>query len=166
MFGRVRQWVIFWAALTGLAGGVLAATGIGSDPTRIASRGYLPSVGPVPLRIRVPETPSTNLVHMPLPPVEPEPVITATPSEQIAAAKPAPPPRPAAPSPNTNAPVQTEPLGTPPTADPLISPQMLLKYFSHTTNGPASGVVAPMDFTPPASARPVSGSATYSTGPN
>ena len=49
--------------------------------------------------------------------------------------------------------------------EPMVSPQMLLKYFNRTTNGISSAVTAPMEFAPPTPARPPSSTATYSTNP-
>ena len=46
--------------------------------------------------------------------------------------------------------------------DPRISSQMLLKFFTPSTNGPAAGVVAPLEFAPPSPPKPPSSTATYS----
>lgn len=161
----MRHWAIVGAALPGLAVGVLADTGLEPEVSHWYSRAYLPTVGPVALRFRAPEQPATNLVRMPLPPPQPEPAITLPPPDEPVAKKTAPPPAAAPQTTNQPAP-PPEPPVAPAVGDPMISPQMLLKYFNHSTNGPSSGIIAPMNFAPPADAKPASGSATYSTNPN
>ena len=160
MFGRLRHWAVVGAVFTGLVCGVWAAPG------------YLPAVGPAALRFRPAAPSGTNLVRMPLPPPDVPAVAPTTLFTNAAAeteAKPA--PTAAAPSSApliftaTNTPPQPEanPLGS----EPLISPQMLLKYFNRPTNGAGTGIIAPVDFAPPAPApaHPRSSTATYSTGP-
>jgi hypothetical protein len=61
MFGRLRHWAEVGVAVTGLAFGVSAAPG------------YLPVVGPVPLRFRPAAQDAANLIRMPLPPSDPSP---------------------------------------------------------------------------------------------
>ena len=56
MFGSWRHWAAVGAVFASPAFGVLAAPG------------YLPVVGPVPLRFRPAAPPATNLVIIPLPP--------------------------------------------------------------------------------------------------
>lgn len=157
MFGRWRHWAGAGVALASLAFGVSATPG------------YLPAVGPVPLRFRPAAQSVTNLVRMPLPPPDlppPEPSTPSTPA--IPSTAPAPskqPPSvlPAASLPPTNAPV--EPNAVPSGSEPMISPQMLLRYFNRSTNGVGAGVIAPLQFAPPASTTPPSSTATYSTDP-
>jgi len=161
MFGRLRHWAEGGAALLGLAFAVSA------------SPGYLPAVGPAPLRFRPAAPPAANLVIMPLPPPDPPP--SAPPS-----AASIPPPAAAAQA-KTNAPAAgpasapvlltatnnpAAPEAAPPGSDPKISPQMLLKYFTPSTNGVSGGTIAPLDFAPPPAAKPPSSTATFSTQPN
>lgn len=47
----------------------------------------------------------------------------------------------------------------------VVSPQMLLKFFNKGTNGAATSVTVPLDFTPPRPAEPSNSKASYSTGP-
>lgn len=152
MLDRLRHWAGAGAVLTGLAFGVSAAPG------------YLPVVGPVPLRFRPAAHSETNLLIMPLPPPDPTPDFPlSTPSTPSA------PPATPAPAPSTaSLPATNTPAG--PDADaaatePKISTQMLLRYFSRSTNGAAGGIIAPVDFAPPAAAVPPSSTATYSTEP-
>ena len=161
MFGRLRHWAEGGAALLGLAFAVSA------------SPGYLPAVGPAPLRFRPAAPPAANLVKMPLPPPDPPPAAppsaAATPSAaagtQANTAAPA-----AAPSSATVLLTATNnpaaPEAAAPGSDPRISPQMLLRYFTPSTNGPAGGIIAPLDFAPPVAPKPASSTATYSTQPN
>jgi hypothetical protein len=128
-----------------------------------ASPGYLPCIGPASLRFRPVPAPVTNQFVLPAPEPLPEPAAIA-PKPEIPT-PPAPvivPPEPAA---VTNQ-VSSAPAGSPP-PDEVVSPQMLLRYFSKSTNGTSSGIIAPMDFTPPKAVDPASSSskATYSTGP-
>ncbi len=160
MFGRLRHWAEVGAALLGLAFGVSA------------NPGYLPVIGPAALRFR-PAAPSVaDLVRMPLPPPDPPPstprsapstppaaVVTASKTAPPAAAPSSAPVLPAA----TNSP--TGPDASPSGSEPMISPQMLLKYFNRSTNGTVGGVIAPVDFAPPAGSKPASSTATYSTQP-
>jgi hypothetical protein len=44
----------------------------------------------------------------------------------------------------------------------VVSPQMLLKYFNKSTNGNTTGVIAPIQFSPPQSIGAPSSTATYS----
>jgi hypothetical protein len=153
----MRHWVVAGTALPVLAFSVLA------------SAGYLPVVGPVPLRFRQPALPATNLVRMTLPPPETEPATASIPDNAEAKkTAPAPNPPPAAPPPAASPTVATnpaEPAATP-ASEPMISPQMLMKYFNRSTNGVSGGILAPVDFAPPAPAKPPSSTATYSTNPD
>lgn len=154
-FGRLRHWAMAGAVISGLAMRVLAIPG------------YLPAVGPANLRFLPEARPATNLAAIALPPPVEEPDSQPPPAE-VAASPPAPSAPPAAPPPETNSPVSLSPLppAAAPMTDPMISPQMLLKYFNRSTNGAAGGVIAPMEFAPPSSAKPPSSTATYSTSPN
>ena len=159
MFGRLRHWAEAGAVFAGLALGVSAAPG------------YLPAVGPVPLRFRPTPPPAEALVQMPLPPPDPPSPAPDIPSPLSAAANTATNKTPPAASPSsvpviataTNGPAQ--PDANPSGSEPRISPQMLLRYFSRSTNGAAGGMMAPVDFAPPAAATPPSSTATYSTEP-
>ena len=158
MIGRLRHWAGVGAVLTGLVCGVSATPG------------YLPAVGPAALRFRPAAPSGTNLIRMPLPPPDVPASSPSTASTNTAAdteAKPAPTAANASSAPltftATNAPPQPEATGF--GAEPLISPQMLLKYFNRSTNGTGVGIIAPVDFAPPAPAPPRSSTATYSTGP-
>jgi hypothetical protein len=160
MFARWRHWAAVGAVFAGLACGVLAAPG------------YLPVIGPVPLRYRPAAQPATNLVFIPLPPPDPP----STPPDLA----PAPPARPAAADTDTRKTPPAEPApsatltnmvssdpagqnGVSSASAPLISPQMLLRYFNRPTNGATGGIIAPVDFAPPAPATRPSSTATYST---
>jgi len=154
MSARLRHWAGAGAVFAGLAFGVSAAPG------------YLPVVGPVALRFRPAAPPATNLVHMPLPPPDPPSSISSDfatpPAPPAPSAKPAPAPAPAS-LPATNAPA--EPDANPSASESKVLPQMLLRYFSRATNGAGGGIIAPVDFAPPAAASPPSSTATYSTEP-
>jgi hypothetical protein len=155
MFGRLRHWAEVGAALPVLAFAVSAGPG------------YLPVVGPAPLRFRADLPPAANVVKMPLPPPEPSPAAptsaatapTASADLQTNAAPAAAPVLLTA----TNTPVTSE--AAPGSSEPRISPEMLLRFFTPSTNRPASGVIAPLDFAPPATAKPPSSTATYSVQP-
>jgi hypothetical protein len=156
MFGRLRHWAEAGAALLGLAFAVSAGPG------------YLPAVGPAPLRFRTDPPPATNVVKMPLPPPDPPPSTSAVATDTQTNAAPA---TPAAAAPSaapvlltaTNSPVT--PDAAPASSEPKISPEMLLKFFTPSTNRPSGEVIAPLDFAPPATAKPASSTATYSTQP-
>jgi hypothetical protein len=160
MFGSWRHWAAVGAVFAGLACGVLAAPG------------YLPVVGPVPLRYRPAAQPATNLVYIPLPPPDPPsttPDLPPAPPETAAVAdtetKTTASAAPAPSTAQTNA-VWGDPAGqngASSASAPLISPQMLLRFFNRPTNGAAGGIIAPVDFAPPAPATPPSSTATYST---
>jgi hypothetical protein len=159
MFGSWRHWAAVGAASAGLASGVLAAPG------------YLPAVGPVPLRFRVAAQPVTNLLVIALPSPEPPSApldeVIAAPLAASTATNKAPPVAPPSSTVQTNL-VPGGPTGANgglPGAEPLISPQMLLRFFNRSTNGAVGGIIAPVDFAPPAVATPLSSSATYSTDP-
>jgi len=121
-----------------------------------AGAGYLPEAGPAPLRFRVlPTPPPTNRVSQPVPP--PVSVKLPSPTSPTSPTPPGP-----APVPATNAPAPVEynardsgAIGTPATpSDGVISPQMLIKYFTSSTNGTGKIAVTPVGFTPPTVAVP------------
>ena len=155
MFGRIHQLLPALVGFLGVA-------------TAWADTGYLPQTGPMPLRFRVPPPPVAEHVRAPVAP---------PPSAPIALPPPPMPPAPpvasnAAPA-NivmpvvpTNGPAlefeAREPvIGPGPAAAPdgVISPQMLIKYFTTPailgTNAAGMGVVAPVGFTPPPVTTPV-----------
>jgi len=147
-----------------------------------ASPGYLPTVGPAPLRFETPAPLAT--VPVVLPPlvfIEPRPA--AGTNETVASASPTN-------GPNTEAaevmtpgpaeiPILASPLGplvpigvpTNPPAAPfdteVVAPQMLLRYFMHPvgTNSAAISAFAPVGFVPPQPLAPPSSSATFETTP-
>lgn len=154
MFGCFRQLTLAGAVLTGLALGVSA------------SPGYLPAVGPAALRFRAAVEPATNLVRMPLPSPETPPAIQLPPPVAAVPAAPVVAPAPvvlAASSAPTNSAPEPDPGSA--TSGPQVSAQMLLKFFNRSTNGAAAGIIAPMDFAPPGTAKAPSSTATYSTDP-
>lgn len=120
--------------------------------------GYLPRIGPAPLRfIVLPVIPTNPIVKSP-PKVEipkPEKVAEIAPRKKVAAPAPEP-----AVAPVTNksnmedlpAPALLAPSG----GDGVVSPQMFLKYFGHPTN------TAPVD---PNATKPQGSSASYTIGP-
>jgi hypothetical protein len=165
MFGSWRHFLLI--ALTSLVLPVYA----GTEPL-----GYLAAIGPAPLRFRAPLMPTTRVFvpPMPAPPVPPEPSKPVPVSLEVV-------PQPAAassPSFSTSGPTPTaitpQPAtivnevssgGTQPTqAEEVVSPQMLLRYFSKSTNGVSTSVIAPLNFTPPRPVEQPSSKATYSIG--
>jgi hypothetical protein len=131
-----------------------------------ADTGYLPRVGPAPLRFQ--SVPKTATNHYELPPPEP------TPEPQPVATKPdVKTPTLAVKTPATTettvissqipAPA-VEPDSGPGRSEDVVSPQMLLRYFSKSTNGTATSIVAPIQFTPPKTETPPS-KATFTTSP-
>jgi len=134
--------------------GILAATGFAA-----AEPGYLPRVGPAPLRFRAEMPAATH--HFVLPPAEPEPV--------AAVASPVPfGPMPELPPPTETAAITNQATSAVPDAIPpedIVSPQMLIKFFNKSTNGAPSSVITPYGFTPPRVSEPPASKATYSTGP-
>jgi len=159
MFGRLRHWAEAGAVFAGLALGVSAAPG------------YLPAVGPVPLRFRPAAPPAAALVQMPLPPPDVTPSAPDIPTPLSAAAVTGAKQTPPAATPSS-VPVNLTATNGPAGPDaassgsvPPISPQMLLHYFNRSTNGTAAGIMAPVDFAPPGAAKPPSSTATYTTDP-
>ena len=94
MFGRMRDWAGVGAVFAGLALGVSAAPG------------YLPAVGPVPLRFRLAAQPDTHLLLMPLPPPDLPPPAPSIPS---------------APPAGTNTEAQKTPTATAPSSAAALS---------------------------------------------
>jgi hypothetical protein len=148
----VRDWRPFAIVLAG----ALAVAGFAA-----ASPGYLPCVGPAPLRFR-PPPPVINQIVLAAPEVEPVPTVASpVPFGPMPELPPAPPPT------EPPAIINHVSSGIPDTTRPeeVVSPQMLLKYFNKSTNGTSSSVITPLDFTPPKSPEPPPSKATYSTGP-
>lgn len=127
---------------------------VASPATASPRLGYLPWIGPAPLRFLAVVIPSTNIVVLPTsaPPIEPEPIHV-----QMAKAglfgPPMPTPEQLMEARSSDAGTALPPGLTDSTADQVppdvvISPQMLLKYFNRNTNGSAT-VVAPVNFNPP-----------------
>jgi hypothetical protein len=149
MFGRIHHLL---AAAVGVVG-VLGVT------PAWAGAGYLPQAGPLALRFRVPPAPAAEHLNPPVAPPVPAPI--ALPPQPMAST---PPETSNAASANmlkpvvalTNAPAleynAREPLTTAVT-DSVISPQMLIKYFTASPktapNANGAGVVTPVGFTPP-----------------
>lgn len=168
-----------------------AMAGVLSVATVWADTGYLARTGPLPLRFRELPPPVARQVNAPfpppfLPPLFPPPVMVSLPT----------PPMPATPpdtTQTTNDPVlpgavtNGAPLefvakqlvddpASPTGPDGIVSPQMLLKYFTTSTNSSPKavrnpttmGVIAPLGFTPPTETTlvptpPPSSKGTYST---
>jgi hypothetical protein len=170
MFRRIHQWLS-------------AAVGVFGFATAWAASGYLPQAGPLPLRFRVPLPHITEHAEVPVAPPLPAPI--ALPAPPMPPAPPevfnAAPAKAVKPVAITNGPPLeynaresfSEPLPGA-SADAVISPQMLIKYFTPpanaSTNAPGAGVAAPMGFTPPPvpappATPPSSSKATYSTSP-
>lgn len=146
-----------WVALAGLSIATLGA----------ADCGYLPRIGPAPLRFLRPPVPATHQLALPAPAVEPEPdpEVTVSNIEKTIAATPPPltmsTTRPS-PAPNNGTP--NGPMGfTAP--EEVVSPQMLLKFFGKPANGANSSATAPLDFTPPKPVAPPASNAASPTGP-
>jgi hypothetical protein len=181
MFGYIHQLL---PAMTG----VLGVATVWSDA------GYLPRTGPLPLRFHVPP-PAVVQVVAPVPPPFPPPFLPPYfPPVPISLPTPPMPPTPPDMSKTTNAPPASvavtngpalefdarEPVTAPTAAtspDAVVSPQMLLKFFTASTNAStnvagnaaSSGAGAPFGFTPPpmtlAPTPPPTSKATYSTSP-
>jgi hypothetical protein len=148
MIGYLRQWTLRGGSF-GIALGVLA------------NPGYLPRIGPAPLRMLVWSPPGTNAIHRAEPPApkppQPQPQSAATTPQktETPAAPAAPPPVPKAIA-ATNAPLPRS------TAERVISPQDFLKYFNSVkTNGNSP----PLDFSPPQPGGPVGSTSGSSTAP-
>lgn len=136
---------------------VIATAGLSGVPA-VAAPGstYLPAIGPAPLRFLQLPTPVTNWVSDPAPlfpdltPAVEEPS-NAIPA--IPAVAPVPTPD-AITNTASSIAVTTEaaftPIGSPDTIS-VISPQMLLRYFTPGTNSPAPAQPDAVGFTPPVS---------------
>jgi hypothetical protein len=166
-----------------------AMTGILGVATVWAGDGYLPRVGPVPLRFRAPAPVMVNQVSASVPAPFPPPFLPPYfPPVPIALPTPPLPTNrldisttsnvPPAMLPVTNGPALQFDAREPETLGPdaVVSPQMLLKFFSASTNANAVSntappeVIAPLRFTPPIvptsqPAPPTGSKATYSTSP-
>ena len=145
-----------------------------------AGPGYLPLVGPPPLRFEAPPTPATApFILSPLAVVEPRPAVPlvepptpVTPTPALDANSPVP----LALFPNQTGPLpEVDPtpadttnviLAAPAHLDPLGS-QLFMKYFTgqHGTNSAGLSIYSPVRFVPPAPFIPPSSSATFQTTP-
>jgi hypothetical protein len=169
MFGRFRQLLPATAWVLGIAS-------VWADAAHVRQTGYLPQAGPLQLRFRA----------LP-PPVSEENAQPAAPSPDPRILLPSP-PMPATPTnsaviqPVTNGPAvefnAREPIPAAPTnaPEPVISPQMLIKYFMGSTNAvsntnaSAPGANGPVGFTSPlgttpAPPPPISSKPTFSIEP-
>ena len=164
---RVRS---FWSTLTnqahpsslsflsqrGLTG--VAAVVVLTNP------GYLPKIGPSPLRVLARISPETNIVrHVEAPPSKPvEPAVEAEvtpPPTQATNAAPVLTAISATP-PVTGTPTNSIPSEAP--ADQVISPQAFLKYFNSTA---AVSTNQSVNFTPPGAAGPPGSTSTFLVSP-
>jgi len=126
-----------------------------------AGPGYLKNPGPAPLRFQPVPQPITVRPVLPPPPVEtPETnsVAQTNAVETLAVTTMV------STTPAIELPVQTNLVIGVPTDEETVSPQMLLKYFNKSTNGPTTTIIAPFNFAPPRSSVP-SSTATYTNTP-
>lgn len=148
--------------------------GLAVGPWAVAGPGYLPTVGPAPLRFADPVV--LTAARVPLPPLEADARIATVPPTPPPETKAIPPPVELEPPPparlvpagNTAATAPPPPDAAPPSLEnTLFSPQMLLPYFTSSgTNAAGVSVLIPLNFQPPLpSARPPSSSATYEVVP-
>src|SRR5260221_2798126 len=128
--------------------------------------GYLRVVGPAPLRFRPAPHPIITLLPPPPAPVEANPAPTipgaGTPDFSVVPnllPMPTAPVAVTAPSPPATT-SQTHVVIEPSRPEEVVSPQMLLKYFNKSTNGNTTGVIAPIQFSPPQSIQAPSSTAT------
>lgn len=149
-----------------------------------AGQGYLPTVGPAPVRFETPAPPAP--VTVALPPlifIEPRPLTdtneTVASASPAAATEPGAAPTETATSPPAETTVLVSPLGplesigvttnplAPPVDTEVIAPQMLLKFFMRPagTNSAGVSIFAPVGFVPPQPLAPPSSSATFQTTP-
>jgi hypothetical protein len=123
--------------------------------------GWLPLAGPTPLRFSPAPRPRDNRFVLPVPVPAPEPAPVVSQANKA-------PPASSAPEPPASIPRAGNGMAQPPVEssppDAVVSPQMLLKYFTKSTNS-AVPVAAPLDFTPPKAAGAPPSRATYETGP-
>jgi hypothetical protein len=131
--------------------------------------GYLPAIGPAPLRFRPVPDRANAFIQLPLPEPANASTVPASPSsEQTEPANPfalSETLAPAAES-GTNVMEAASPplVAEAPTAEQQpISPRVFLQYFNGGTNAPGSSATAPVDFTPPRAG--ASGKAALSTSP-
>jgi hypothetical protein len=172
MFGRINQ--LLPAVVVGVLGMASAR----------ADTGYLPQPGPLPLRFRIPPLPIAEHPGIPLPPTPPPSAPIALPTPSMPSKLPETtnaPPKTDKPEAVTNGPAlifEARELVTGPaptsSTNAVISPQMLLQFFTTSTNAPAhaanAGVVTPIGFSPPpvatpAPTPPAPGKPTSSTSP-
>jgi hypothetical protein len=149
MFERFRHFLpaaawLFWAA------------------TAWADRGYLPVAGPLPLRFRVLPPPVSDQASAPAAPAPPAPIspplppMPSVPKETA----PVPPIQPVTNGPTLEYNAREPVTGSAPVMAPdgLISPQMLIKYFTTpakaATHATSAEAMAPVGFTPPMVATP------------
>jgi hypothetical protein len=147
MFGRIHQWL---PAL-----GFLGVASVWAEP------GYLPQIGPMALRFRVPPQGVVDypraLPPPPAPLILPAPTMPIAPPAETSNAAPTAIVMPVIP---TNGPPlefnAREPMNDfAPIAAPngVVSPQMLIKYFTTQpnpgTNAPGTGATTPVGFNPP-----------------
>lgn len=141
-------------------------------PIEAAFPGYLPRVGPSPLRFLLP---APVLAQASLPPLamsDPEPAAPDTNSPPLVISpppettQPAPPEKTAEPAPEPNPPTAALPDFSIPglSQSPLLTPRSLLHYFLPAQNGTNSPTyVIPMGFAPPLPSPPSSSSSTYNS---
>ncbi|MGP8201484.1 MAG: hypothetical protein ACLQU4_18495 [Limisphaerales bacterium] len=130
-----------------------AVTGASTCP------GWLPTVGPAPLRFSAAPRPRATVVVSPVVAPVFAPVVPKAEKASPSRVAPEPPAQlPKAATQVTPPPVETAP------PEVVISPQMLLKYFAKPTNSVAPAD-APPEFTPPKPVEGLPGRATYETGP-
>jgi hypothetical protein len=159
MFGYINQWLP-------------AMTGVLSVATVLGDTAYLPRTGPESLRFRPPPPPPVKQVSVPFPPPFDGPFFAAP--APIALPTPPMPHQPPDVSSLTNDPPLVGPVTntsfvefdardlavdpvTPPGAELVVSPQMLLKYFANSnkvgTNAAKNAIppkgMAPLGFMPP-----------------
>jgi hypothetical protein len=158
-----------------LAGASLLVVAVGAT----AAQGYLPVVGPPPLRFQLPPVTVANQVILPPlavvepPPNEPEanapgPILPSIPVDSTNPASPTTLLDPLALTPGAPAPVAgtTNVVTVNPSQPEAINPQVFMKYFAgQGTN--AAGVITlpPIGFVPPVPIVPPSSSATFQTVP-
>jgi hypothetical protein len=160
MFGRTQ--ILLW-----VAAGLLWAAAAQAD------LGYLPQAGPMPLRFRTTPSPATEKTVLAEPPPAPRIMLPVVPPPlQLPV-----PPMPGTNAPDTNAfipgsisngpPVEynardaaSETISGPavPSPDPVVVPQMLVKYFTTGTNSSTNAAVSQpptsIGFNPPSGSVP------------
>lgn len=149
--------------------GWCAASLIAIELSVAAGSGYLPVIGPKPLHFQTPANlVSEKVVLPPLVMREEEPA-TLQENQPQAPVPPAPPPVPlAVKTESVQAPVTNEMPASSGTDTNMLTPQMLLRFFSQnpaSTNRTGPAVFVPAGFAPAQGAPIPSSSATYSTTP-